>query len=127
VRAVLAMTAVGALGVLTCADARANAEASARGGVQGEVQGDARAGKREILMRSVSFGPREVTVTVGDTVVWRNADIVRHNAVRREVFDTGELQPGEQYAWVPADTGTYRYQCTIHERMRGRLTVKRPK
>lgn len=74
-------------------------------------------------MRSVSFGPRELTVGVGDTVVWHNVDIVRHNAVRPEVFDTGELQPGTKYSWVPSDTGTYRYQCTIHQRMRGRLTV----
>lgn len=118
-RAVLAMTAVGALGVLTCADASADA--------RGEGRDAADPATREIVMRSVSFGPREVTVTVGDTVVWRNADIVRHNAVRREVFDTGELQPGERYAWVPSDTGTYRYQCTIHERMRGRLNVRRPK
>lgn len=121
-RTVLAMTAVGALGVLTCADAGADARAAAAPGRDG---GDPVT--REIVMRSVSFGPREVTVTVGDTVVWRNADIVRHNAVRREVFDTGELQPGERYAWVPTDTGTYRYQCTIHERMRGRLSVRHAK
>lgn len=79
----------------------------------------------EITMRSSSFGPRDLTLLVGDTVVWHNVDIVRHNAVRRELFDTGELKPGEKYRWVPADTGSYRYQCTIHQRMRGRLTVKR--
>lgn len=79
--------------------------------------------KHEVQMRAVAFAPRELTVGVGDTVTWRNVDIVRHNAVRPEVFDTKELKPGESYAWVPVDTGTISYRCTIHQRMRGRLRV----
>ena len=81
--------------------------------------------KHEVQMRAVAFAPRELTVGVGDTVTWRNVDIVRHNAVRPEVFDTGELRPGTSFDWVPADTGTYAYRCTIHQRMRGRLKVVR--
>lgn len=114
-RVVLGWTAVGAIGVLTCADAGA-AHESDRTAHDGPAT-------HEIRMRSASFGPRELSVAIGDTVVWHNVDIVRHNAVRRDVFDTGELEPGAKYAWVPSDTGTYRYQCTIHQRMRGRLTV----
>lgn len=119
-RVLFGMTAVGVLGVLTCADAGAAHDAD-------RLSHDHAAGPttHEVRMRSVSFGPRELSVAVGDTVVWHNVDIVRHNAVRREVFDTGELAPGEKYSWVPSDTGTYRYQCTIHQRMRGRLTVTR--
>lgn len=115
-RFALSVAAVGALGVLTCADARADREA---------VRSTDGAVSHEVRMRSVSFGPQDLTVHLGDTVVWHNVDIVKHNAVRRELFDTGELQPGEKYAWVPSDTGSYRYQCTIHQRMRGRLKVAR--
>lgn len=79
--------------------------------------------RHEVQMRAVSFAPRELTIHLGDTVHFKNADIVRHNAVRREVFDTGELKAGESYSWVPADTGSYRYQCTIHTRMRGEVKV----
>jgi plastocyanin len=79
--------------------------------------------RREIRMRGNSFAPREVRVAVGDTVVWVNGDIVRHNAVRRDLFDSGELRSGERFAWVPVDTGTVRYQCTIHSRMRGTIQV----
>lgn len=74
-------------------------------------------------MRGNSFAPREVRVAVGDTVVWVNGDIVRHNAVRPELFDSGELRAGERFSWVPADTGLVRYQCTIHSRMRGTIQV----
>jgi plastocyanin len=79
--------------------------------------------KHEIAMRGNSFTPRELTITVGDTVVWKNVDIVRHNAVRPDLFDSKELRGGESYSWVAADTGHYNYRCTIHQRMRGTLTV----
>lgn len=80
-------------------------------------------GTVEIKMRGNSFGPRDATVALGDTVVWVNVDIVRHNAVRDGLFDSGELTRGERFEWVPADTGTVRYQCTIHSRMRGTLRI----
>jgi plastocyanin len=101
-----------ALGTLTCANSKA-----------APVPGITR---HEIRMRSNSFAPRDLAVTLGDTVTWRNTDIVRHNARRREAFDTGELKGGESYSWVPADTGMYAYRCTIHQRMRGRVTVVSP-
>jgi plastocyanin len=81
-------------------------------------------GRHEIQMRGNSFAPRSRTVTVGDTVVWVNSDIVRHNVVRAELFDSGDLRSGERFEWVPADTGTVRYQCTIHQRMRGTVRVE---
>jgi len=77
----------------------------------------------EILMRGNSFSPRELTITVGDTIVWRNVDIVRHNAVRPETFNSGDLRGGQTFSWVAADTGEVRYRCTIHQRMRGTLHV----
>jgi plastocyanin len=83
--------------------------------------------RREIQMRGNSFAPREVRVAVGDTVVWVNGDIVRHNAVQPALFDSGELRSGERFAWVPVDTGTVRYQCTIHSRMRGVVRVTEPR
>jgi plastocyanin len=77
----------------------------------------------EITMRGNSFGPRRAEVTLGDTVVWINRDIVRHNAVKPGIFESGELIGGESYQWIPADTGVLQYRCTIHQRMRGELRV----
>ena len=74
-------------------------------------------------MRGNSFMPRELRVTLGDTVVWVNGDIVRHNAVRADLFESGDLRSGERFSWVPTDTGLVRYQCTIHSRMRGEIRV----
>jgi len=82
--------------------------------------------RHEVQMRAVSFAPGELVIALGDTVDWRNADIVRHNAVRPGVFESEELKPGERFEWVPADTGTFTYRCTIHARMRGKVVVKLP-
>lgn len=78
-------------------------------------------------MRGNSFSPRELRIALGDTVVWVNGDIVRHNAVRAELFNSGDLRSGERFAWVPADTGVVRYQCTIHSMMRGEIRVAAPR
>jgi plastocyanin len=85
------------------------------------VKSDAR--RLEISMRGNSFGPRRAEVSVGDTVVWVNKDIVRHDAVKPGLFNSGELRGGESYEWVPADTGVVQYRCTIHQRMRGEIRV----
>lgn len=79
--------------------------------------------RREITMRGNSFGPRRAEVTVGDTIVWINRDIVRHDAVKPGVFNSGELIGGESFEWIPADTGVVQYRCTIHQRMRGEIRV----
>lgn len=77
----------------------------------------------EIAMRGNSYGPRRAEVTLGDTVVWINRDIVRHDAVKPGLFDSGELIGGERYVWIPADTGVVEYRCSIHQRMRGEIRV----
>ncbi len=79
--------------------------------------------RMEITMRGNSFGPRRAEVTLGDTIVWINRDIVRHDAVKPDLFDSGELRGGESYQWVPSDTGVVQYRCTIHQRMRGEIRV----
>lgn len=80
-------------------------------------------GRVEIGMRGNSFGPRRAEVSLGDTVVWVNRDIVRHDAVKPGLFDSGELRGGERFEWVPSDTGVVEYRCTIHQRMRGQIRV----
>ena len=98
----------------------------ALGAAVSTARGRPRAGavRHEVQMRAISFTPAELAVAVGDTVEWRNADIVRHNAVRLDLFETGDLRPGERGSWVPADTGTFSYRCTIHARMRGKIVVR---
>jgi plastocyanin len=93
----------------------------------GAAAAGARESKHEISMRGNSFGPRRLDVAPGDTVVWINRDIVRHDATAPGRFESGELRAGERYEWVAADTGVIQYRCTIHQRMRGEIRVREAK
>jgi plastocyanin len=78
---------------------------------------------REVVVKAVTFTPGTLRAHVGDTVVWRNADIVSHTVEHPGLFSSGDIASGERYRWVPTDTGVVRYRCTIHERMRGEIAV----
>ena len=99
---------------------------AALGAAGSSVRGRMRAAavRHEVQLRAISFTPAERVVAVGDTVEGRNADIVRHNAVRLDLFETADLKPGERGSWVAADTGSFAYRCTIHARMRGKIVVR---
>lgn len=92
----------------------------------GAGEGGSGGGLREVLIKAVSFAPKSLVVQLGDTVMWRNADIVRHNVLSGDRFVSAELSSGETFLWTPVDTGVVRYRCTIHPRMRGELTVRLP-
>jgi plastocyanin len=79
--------------------------------------------RAEILMKAVAFAPESISMRVGDTVTWRNVDIVRHNVVHPGRFESPDLPSGGTFTWVPLDTGLVRYRCTIHPRMRGEVVV----
>ena len=82
-------------------------------------------------MTDMGFVPAAITVNVGNKVIWKNSSQVIHNVVddaskalsRIDVklpsgarpFDSGLLQPGQSFARVFTEPGTYRYVCTLHE------------
>ncbi len=71
----------------------------------------------------MSFSPASATVTVGQSVVWHNGDVITHTATGSD-FDTGPIGPGQDSAPVTLPTaGSRPYHCTIHPSMTGTLTV----
>jgi len=79
----------------------------------------------------LTFTPETVTVTVGDTVEWRNVSNIRHTATAdpaeaayrdsvhlpdgAEPFDSGFVEPGESWRYTFEVPGTYDYFCIPHE------------
>ena len=63
---------------------------------------------------------------VGQTVAWRNADSITHNATDNGGrFNSGNLNAGGTSTPVTMNTaGTFTYHCTIHPGMIGTLTVQ---
>jgi plastocyanin len=69
------------------------------------------------------FTPAQVSVHVGDTVEWVNADFVVHTATtRRKLWDV--VIPAKGMARVTLNnTGVLEYYCRFHPNMVGTITV----
>jgi len=76
---------------------------------------------------SNSYSPDPDTVTVGQTVAWRNNNGTAHTATSdaANAFGTGIVDPGTTSAKRAMNTtGTFTYHCTIHSGMTGTLVVR---
>jgi len=84
--------------------------------------------RHTIEIRGMEFHPAELTVAVGDTIVWINRDIVPHTATAsgRTKWDTRPLSQGQIGLYVARRAGTTSYVCTLHPTMHGTLIVKEP-
>ncbi|MGH2542617.1 MAG: cytochrome P460 family protein [Ardenticatenaceae bacterium] len=69
----------------------------------------------EVLIDSMSFSPRTLTVKVGTTVTWTNHDVVPHTTTSNDgVWDSGALQPGDEFSFTFNEPGTFNYFCSMH-------------
>ena len=71
------------------------------------------------------FTPARLTVTPGDTIVWKNADMFPHTATSTVgAFDSKEIAPGKSWAYVAKRKGVLDYLCTLHPSMQGSVRVR---
>ena len=72
------------------------------------------------------YTPTDLTVNVGDTVVWTNTDSVGHTITSDagSELDSPLLGKGEQYSHTFTEAGTFLYHCTPHPWMTGTVTVE---
>jgi plastocyanin len=62
------------------------------------------------------FEPPEITVQVGDTVVFDNVGDLPHTATAEDgSFDSGNLDPGQNFEVTFDTPGTFPYICEYHE------------
>lgn len=78
-----------------------------------------------VRMVDIEFVPQEVSVDVGQRIIWTNNEAVPHNVTAREGADfaSDTLQEGDTFDYTPTEAGTIDYVCTIHPRQTGRITV----
>jgi len=79
-----------------------------------------------VVIANFAFSPASLTVSVGDTVTWRNDDNVGHTVTSDSGSELGSalLSHGQTYQHVFTTTGTYPYHCNVHTTMRGTITVQ---
>jgi plastocyanin len=71
------------------------------------------------------FGPQTITVPVGATVTWTNADDIPHTAVSTDgVFKSKVMDTDEKFSYTFTKAGTYSYYCSVHPKMTGKIVVQ---
>lgn len=82
------------------------------------------AATRTIVIDKMAYGPAPAPLRVGDTLVWRNADIFRHSATARNgAFDI-DLQPRTSGQVTLKTAGAIDVYCRYHPDMTLRLVVE---
>lgn len=81
--------------------------------------------RHEVRIEGFAFLPSAIQVSVGDTIVWTNADMVPHTATDSiSGWDSGSLATDAHWAFVPSVAGEMNYICAYHPSMVGRIVVR---
>ena len=80
----------------------------------------------EISIMDYSFNPGELTINVGDTVIWTNKDFVKHTVTSDSGDELGSelLSKDKSYSHTFNSKGEFGYHCTPHSYMKGKIVVK---
>ena len=90
----------------------------------------ARAETHVVTIEGMAFTPATLTVKRGDSVVWRNKDLVPHTATATATgapkgrFDSGNIAAGKSWAHVMRTAGHLDYVCAYHPGMKASLEVQ---
>jgi plastocyanin len=83
-------------------------------------------GKVDIDLTAAGARPADVRVRVGQIVVWRNEDVVRHTVTSGTPGgpDSAQLNPGDRFEWTARRAGSVRYGSLLEPDVRGVLGVR---
>jgi amicyanin len=91
---------------------------AARGAVTAEAQ---------VMVDNFTFSPAEITIAAGTRMTWTNRDDIPHTVTGRDeprVMRSPALDTGDSYGVTFERPGTYRYFCTLHPHMQGKVVVQ---
>lgn len=77
-----------------------------------------------VLIKGFAFSPERIEVTAGDTVIWKNEDIVPHTASAKQDFESKGIDAGKSWSFVATEKGRHPYICKYHPSIKGELIVK---
>ena len=84
-----------------------------------------RGAEHEVQITDATFSPATLTIRVGDTVTWRNADDRPHTVTSNDgAFDSGNLDEGVGFSFTFTEPGTYAYLCEYHPEMQATIVVE---
>ncbi len=78
----------------------------------------------EVSVIDFAFDPGTITVPAGTTVTWTNNGNRPHTVTADDgSFDSGRLDPGEQFSQTFAQPGSFTYHCGFHPDMQATVVV----
>ena len=78
-----------------------------------------------VVIKGFAYDPPTLSVSVGTTVTWENADPAPHTASGEDdSFGTGQIDPGASGSATFQEAGTFPYVCAFHPDMTGTITVE---
>lgn len=90
------------------------------------VAGGATGAAKQVVLRNIAFGPSTVRITVGQRVTWTWRDQYSshniHSVGRPRFAGATERRTGTHTVRFTR-RGTYRYACTLHPGMNGKVVV----
>jgi plastocyanin len=92
------------------------------GGVSAAATKPALAPTAAVKIVNFRYKPRLLTVVAGTNVTWTNYDGTGHNVVFKR-YSSNVLATGETYSHTFKAAGTFRYHCTLHFDMKGKVVV----
>jgi plastocyanin len=86
----------------------------------------AAAAEENVEIVDFAFNPGELTIAAGTTVTWTHGDPdVPHTATSDDdVFDSGNLNEGDEFSFTFDEAGTFPYFCSVHPTMEGTIVVE---
>ena len=72
---------------------------------------------RQIVMKSISYDPKTMTIKAGESVQWINQSMTEHSASADDgiTFETGLVQPSKKSNAIEmTKPGTFSYHCSVH-------------
>ena len=76
-----------------------------------------------VFMHDYAFLPQNLVISAGDTVIFKNLDMMQHSAIGAG-WSTGDLGTDMSARVVMNHAGEYRYHCGPHPGMLGRVVVR---
>jgi plastocyanin len=78
----------------------------------------------EVRIDNFTFSPQVLTVPIGTTVSWLNADDIPHTiAASDRSFRSKALDTDDRFSFTFTTLGDYAYFCSLHPHMTGRIVV----
>ena len=86
---------------------------------------DAKMQSAEIRVDNFTFAPETLTVPVNTAVTWTNKDDIPHVIASTDgLFKSKGLDTDDHFSYTFAKPGTYKYFCSIHPKMTGKIIVQ---